>query len=83
MIIDGLMAQRKQKTTPKLKNTSVFTKISKKEREILKYITEGLSSQEIAEKLSLSVRTVSNHRANILRKTDVKNTAELVRLAVE
>ncbi|WP_394995756.1 response regulator [Emticicia sp.] len=83
MIIDGLMAQRKQKTTPKLKNTSVFTKISKKEREILKYITEGMSSQEIAEKLSLSVRTVSNHRANILRKTDVKNTAELVRLAVE
>jgi DNA-binding CsgD family transcriptional regulator len=42
-----------------------------------------MSSQEIAEKLSLSVRTVSNHRANILRKTDVKNTAELVRLAVE
>ena len=83
MIIDGLMAQRKQKTTPKLKTTSVFAKISKKEREILKYITEGMSSQEIAEKLSLSVRTVSNHRANILRKTDVKNTAELVRLAVE
>lgn len=83
MIIDGLMAQRKQKVTPKLKNTNVFTKISKKEREILKYITEGLSSQEIAEKLALSVRTVSNHRANILRKTDVKNTAELVRLAME
>jgi DNA-binding CsgD family transcriptional regulator len=60
-----------------------FAKISKKEREILKYITKGLSSQEIAEKLSLSVRTVSNHRANILRKTNIKNTAELVRLAVE
>ena len=83
MIIDGLLAQRKQKTTPKLKNTSLFAKISKKEREILKYITEGLSSQEVAEKLNLSVRTVSNHRANILRKTNVKNTAELVRLAVE
>ncbi|WP_435354505.1 response regulator [Emticicia sp. SJ17W-69] len=83
MIIDGLLSQRKQKVTPKLKNTNLFTKISKKEREILKYITEGLSSQEIAEKLSLSVRTVSNHRANILRKTDVKNTAELVRLAME
>ena len=83
MIIDGLITQRKLKTTPKLKNTSLFSKISKKEREILKYITEGMSSQEIAEKLSLSVRTVSNHRANILRKTDVKNTAELVRLAVE
>jgi DNA-binding NarL/FixJ family response regulator len=83
MIIDGLLAQRKQKTTPKLKNTSLFAKISKKEREVLKYITEGLSSQEVAEKLNLSVRTVSNHRANILRKTNVKNTAELVRLAVE
>ena len=83
MIIDGLLEQRKQKTTPNLKNTSLFAKISKKEREILKYITKGLSSQEIAEKLSLSVRTVSNHRANILRKTNVKNTAELVRLAVE
>ena len=83
LIIDGLLTQRKQKTTPKLKSTSILSKISKKEREILKYITEGLSSQEIAEKLSLSIRTVSNHRANILRKTNVKNTAELVRLAVE
>ena len=83
MIIDGLLEQRKQKTNSILKKTSLFAKISKKEREILKYITKGLSSQEIAEKLSLSVRTVSNHRANILRKTNVKNTAELVRLAVE
>ncbi len=57
--------------------------LSRKERQVLQHIAEGLSSREIAEKLGLSVRTVSNHRANMLRKSKVKNTVELVRMAVE
>ncbi|MCY7352120.1 MAG: response regulator transcription factor [Cytophagaceae bacterium] len=58
-------------------------KLSRKERQILQFIVDGMNSREIAEKLILSVRTVSNHRANMLRKARVKNTVELVRMVVE
>lgn len=84
MIIDGLLNQRKNNSSAIKKEASaIVDTLSKQEKVILSYIVEGLSSQEISEKLNLSVRTVSNHRANILRKTQVRNTAELVRLAVE
>lgn len=56
--------------------------LSPKETEVLKLIAEGLRSQEIADKLDLSVRTVSNHRANMLRKTSMSNTYELVQAAI-
>jgi DNA-binding NarL/FixJ family response regulator len=79
LIIERLMAERKQ--TISQNNTTAL--LSKQEKIILNHIVEGLSSHEISEKLGLSVRTVSNHRANILKKTKVKNTAELVRLALE
>lgn len=55
--------------------------ISKKEIQILKLIAEGQSSKEIATALDLSIRTVSNHRANMLKKTGLSNTAELIQKA--
>jgi DNA-binding NarL/FixJ family response regulator len=58
-------------------------KLSRKEKAILQFIVEGLSSREIAEKLDLSGRTVDNHRANMMKKMNVRNAAELVRLAIE
>ena len=57
-----------------------FSKLSEREIDILKEIKEGLSSKEIAEKLSLSVRTVEVHRSNILKKLNLKNTASLLKL---
>lgn len=84
LIIDGLLAQKREsvKTTTKKEVESPLKVLSKQEKVILGYIIEGLSSQEISEKLHLSVRTISNHRANMMRKAKVKNTAELVRLAM-
>jgi len=52
--------------------------LSKREKEIIHLITQGLTSQEIAEKLFLSTYTVDTHRRNILRKLDLKNTAMMV-----
>ncbi len=52
--------------------------LSKREKEIIYLITQGFTSQEIAEKLFLSTYTVDTHRRNILRKLDLKNTAMMV-----
>ena len=52
--------------------------LSQRELEILLLICKGLSNNEIAEKLYISKRTVDKHRANILSKTNSKNTANLV-----
>lgn len=56
--------------------------LSKREREILLKICEGLSNQEIAESLFISKRTVDKHRANLLGKTNSKNTASLILFAI-
>jgi DNA-binding NarL/FixJ family response regulator len=58
-------------------------KLSKREIEVLKLITEGLTNHKIAEKLFLSTFTIDTHRKNIIQKIGVKNTAELVKFAME
>ena len=58
-------------------------KITSREQEILDYIVEGLTSSEIADRLYISPRTVETHRANLMQKLDIKNTAGLVRYALE
>lgn len=60
-----------------------ISKLSKREKEVLGLLVEGLSSRQIADKLFLSERTVSNHRANMLQKCKVNNTIELVRLYLD
>ena len=57
--------------------------LSKREKEVLALIVEGLNSKQIAERLFLSERTVSNHRANMLQKCNVNNTVELVKLYLD
>ena len=54
-----------------------------REREILKALSNGLSSAEIAEKLFISHYTVNSHRKNMLRKASAKTTSELIRLAFD
>jgi DNA-binding NarL/FixJ family response regulator len=57
--------------------------LTKKEKQVIKYLMEGLSSKEIAAKLAISPRTVETHRANILGKFGLKNTTELIKNVVE
>jgi len=58
-------------------------KITKREKEVLKLIVEGFTSSEIAKKLFISTRTVETHRSNLMNKLELKNTAALVRYAIE
>lgn len=58
-------------------------KLTKREKEILELICKGLTNNEIADKLCLSSRTIDGHRANLLSKTNCKNTAELVVFSIK
>lgn len=62
---------------------SLFPKLTDREIEILRLIGRELSSQEIADKLFISFHTVESHRANLMSKAGVKNTAGLIRWATE
>jgi DNA-binding NarL/FixJ family response regulator len=64
-------------------NEAKSANLSKREKEILHKICEGLSNQEIAESLFISKRTVDKHRANLLGKTNSKNTASLILFAIK
>lgn len=57
--------------------------LTQREKEILKLIVEEYTTQEIAEKLFISFRTVENHRYSLLQKLDVKNSVGLVKLAIQ
>lgn len=57
--------------------------LTKREKEVLVYIAEGLTNAQIAEKLFISIDTVDSHRKNLHAKLNVKNTAMLIRFAVE
>lgn len=52
--------------------------LTNKEKIVVNYLMEGLSSKEIADKLDVSPRTVDTHRGNVLNKFGLKNTAELI-----
>ena len=61
-------------------NTARLATLTKREREIMTLAIEGRSSKEIAQLLGISFRTVENHRAQILQKTDTSNMLELARI---
>jgi len=59
------------------------TDLSSREVEVLGCVADGLTNTEIGDILNISRRTVETHRRNILSKLDVKNTAEMVRFAIQ
>ncbi|MEC8830832.1 MAG: response regulator transcription factor, partial [Bacteroidota bacterium] len=68
----------------KIKETSsLFPKLSRREKEVLQLILDEHTTQEIADKLFISFGTVETHRRNMLIKTGTRNTAGLVKVAME
>jgi DNA-binding NarL/FixJ family response regulator len=57
--------------------------LTRREKEVLNLIADGLTNNEIADKLFVSASTVDTHRKNLISKLNVKNTASLVRFALE
>lgn len=72
-VIDDYVRRAKEMVEP-----DVYDTLTSREREVLQLIAEGHSTSHIAELLSISSRTVRSHRANLMEKLDLYNTAELV-----
>ncbi len=63
--------------------TDPYERLTEREREILVLLAEGYSSHQIADQLYLTVKTVLNHRRNIMDKLGVENPAQLIKYAIK
>lgn len=74
-----LILARQFSSRQRKKKSSI--QLSEREKEVLSFICQGFSNQEIAGHVDLSVHTVDSHRRNLLTKTGARNTASLVMIA--
>ncbi len=63
--------------------TSAWEQLTKREREVLKLVAEGNTNKNIASILSVSVKTVEKHRANLMSKLNLRNSAAVTAFAIE
>ncbi|OGR24071.1 MAG: DNA-binding response regulator [Desulfobacterales bacterium RIFOXYA12_FULL_46_15] len=66
-----------------MEDISKSKEISKKEREVLQLVAEGLKTRDIADRLSLSIKTVESHRRNIMKKLCIFTIAGLTKFAIQ
>ena len=78
MVIEGYLEGWKS-----LGRKSILDTLTQRERETLKLIAEGYRNREIADFLCISVKTVEKHRASLMRKLDLHNSAALTAFAME
>lgn len=80
---DAIMQNMVQKQTRNDKIAGEPVPLTRREKDVLNLIVKEFTNYEIAEKLFISVRTVDAHRRNLLEKTGARNTAGLVKFAIE
>ncbi len=80
MISERISEQIANHPNEKLKDP--YDQLTNRERTVLQLVAEGYTGQEIADMLTISRRTVENHRANIMRKLGFQNQREIVRYAI-
>lgn len=74
------VTKERKEATPKRKRPEALTN---REQEILQLIWSGLKNREIAQRLKISVKTVEAHRATMMKKVRVSNTAQLLKAAIQ
>ena len=77
IVLNSVMSQTSKKSS------NPFPSLSPREKDVLHCILDELTTNEIAERLHISFGTVETHRRNMLIKTGARNTAGLVRIAIE
>lgn len=78
-IMKSLMNARKASA----KSSAFIPKLSRREKEVLKLIAQEFTTQEIADNLYISLKTVESHRSSLLSKLNARNSVGLVRIAIE
>lgn len=81
--LDQRSLQEYIQRTHALQADDPFDALTDREREVLQLAAEGLNNPQIAERLSLSPRTVEMHRGNLMRKLGLKSQTDLVKYAVK
>jgi two-component system NarL family response regulator len=81
-LCSGVTAEVIESALQKGTNGSVYELLAPREREVLQLLAEGLTSSEMAKRLSVATSTIETHRRNIMRKLDVHNVAELTKYAI-
>lgn len=66
-----------------IKKSPLLKELTSREKEIIKFISQGFTNTQTGEKLFISPRTVDTHRTNIMRKLDIHNVASLIRFAFQ
>lgn len=61
----------------------VHEQLTVREKQVLTMVAEGQKSKDIAKLLTISIRTVEHHRANIMKKIEIKSTADLIKYAMQ
>ncbi len=79
--VQDIVFRRYSQNLSRKKGPDDEARLTKRELEIVRLIAEGLTSQQMADKLFISHRTVETHRANLMKKMGVKNAIELVKKA--
>jgi DNA-binding NarL/FixJ family response regulator len=82
MALEMLEKLKESKKSTFNRQTKELPKLSEREYEVLKLISEGLTNEEISNKLFTSRRTVETHRRNLIEKTQTRNTATLIKFAI-
>ena len=76
--VQKVIFRKHSQNVAQAKKREHIVQLTKRESEIIGLISQGLTSQEMADKLFISPRTVETHRANLLKKVGVKNSMELI-----
>lgn len=79
----ALVNQLQRKAHAQERQSHLESKLSEREREVLKLIAQGYTNKEIADMIFLSVKTVETHKAHIMDKLELRSRAELVRYALD
>jgi DNA-binding NarL/FixJ family response regulator len=74
-VIDDYVGRLEQADSP-------LERLTQRQRQVLQLIAEGYSTRRIAERLSLSVKTVESHRANLMQRLELQDVAGVIRFAV-
>ena len=64
------------------KNGDIYSQLTPREREVFKLIAEGYTSRQIADKLFISLKTVTGHRTNLMEKLELHNRTDLIKFAM-